>query len=346
MKFRVAIALTVLVCCGCSTASVKTEVASTKWRMENLEQRFLDFRDRAAMKEAKLSSRIATLEKELGLPVSTQEEMILSSTAITPDIHVFMEEDKVSAREKQQAEAKKAAQKAQAVAPEKKLEQLEEKFGAMRPKVSPEPIDKQYAVNAEAITEYEAAAMQMLVPETKTVAQAPVAPVAAASEPKVQVAEKPKKAVAAKKAKKPKPVPVKTKPKKKPAPKKKKTSSGNTLYKKGLALLDKGQYELGRETLEEFLTEFPKSTLVPNGVYWIGESFYSQKDFRIAIDLFREVVRRFPQSTKAQAALLKIGFSYERLNEISDARQYLLKVVENYPKSNEARLARKMLSSI
>ena len=94
MKFRLCLLLAVLICSGCGSATVNTDVASTKWRMENLEQRFLDFRDKAAMREAKLSSRIQKLEKELGLPVSTQEELILTSTSITPDIHIFMNEEK------------------------------------------------------------------------------------------------------------------------------------------------------------------------------------------------------------------------------------------------------------
>ena len=219
--------------------------------------------------------------------------------------------------------AKSTASKATPVPPKKQIKKT--------------PLNKQYKVSPTAVSEDDEVVVAML-----TAVQEPIA--AEKLVPASLMAKEKKKTI------KPLHKPVVTP--KAPANKKKKVASPqkngsvDTLYKKGLALLNKGQYELGRETLETFLTDYPQSSLVPNGVYWIGESFYSQKDFRIAIDLFREVVRRFPKSSKARASMLKIGFSYERLNEISDARQYLLKVVELYPKSKEARLARNMLSNI
>ncbi|MCG8530098.1 MAG: tol-pal system protein YbgF [Desulfovibrionales bacterium] len=381
MKFRVSLALVVLICCGCSTASVKTDVASAKWRMENLEQRFLDFRDRAAQREAQLSSRIATLEKELGLPVSTQEEMILTSTAITPDIHVFMTDEEFAKRVLDPAVQHHATQSGVKGTPPFKpaVAQAGAAKAASGNSASPHPENKAYFVAPDTPSENEAAAIHMLmagvtpaatspqnVPKANTSAGTVTKDTRTAPSPKKTTSTPAKKTSGSSAASLSKKMVASSKKsstnarssvKKRPATKAVATASrpvsakaarkkAVVKYKKGLAYLNKGKYELARETLEDFLTEYPKSTLVPNGVYWIGESFYSQKDFRIAIDLFREVLRRFPASAKARAAMLKIGFSYERLNEISDARQFLLKVVEMYPKSNEARLARKMLSCI
>lgn len=343
----------IFVCCGCSTAAMNTDVASTRWRMENLEQRFLDFREKAAMREADLSARIAKLEKKVGLPVPSQEEMILTSTQLTPDVHVFAKRGTIvtsqpaTTASKQKAPASAAVQKGETT----------HSSSSKRP-------DKKYSVDIQKKKEDEKAAIAMFIPKTsqpkaakspaiqkhtsaqptptagKTLSASATKPVSSksAAKPRVLKHTKPSPTVTASRVTNVAVVPKRVVP----VPAKKKGAS--SMYKHGLELLGSGAYEQGRERLEEFLTEFPSHDLVPNAVYWVGESFYSQKDFRLAIDLFREVLLRFPKSNKARAAMLKIGYSYKKLHEISEARRFLLKVVETYPKSNEARLARKMLS--
>ncbi|MCG8452656.1 MAG: tol-pal system protein YbgF, partial [Spirochaetales bacterium] len=356
--------LLVFVCCGCSAVSVKTEVASTKWRMENLEQRFLDFREQAAMREAGLSSRISKLEKELGLPVPTQEEMIYTSTELTPDVHVFVMNNKKSAQKTpaKTADTDDEKKPVPSGSQAKADTALNIPAALSEDKAYEVDVDKQNKNAADAVAffapdkssgkkdeDYESEPVPQTAPKrapmnatAKPAAMSPAtAPMIPAPQKKQMLAPRMEKEVIAAVA-----TPV-SKPKAAPKPRKSaKKLSAKDMYKKGLALLNKEKYEAGREQLEEFLIEYPKNALTPNAVYWIGESFYSQKDFAVAIDLFREVVRRFPQHPKARAALLKIGFAYERLNEISDARATLLNVVEQYPTSNEARLARKMLSSI
>ncbi len=329
----------IVACCGCSTANMHTDVASTKWRMENLEQRFLDFREKAAIREAGLSTRIAKLEKQLGLPVASQVGVQSSSLQITSDVRVFsgsagndaLSSDVVSKKD------------IPAIAAETKSEEPELGTSQKQASVQAAPVSQPAAVGTTGrehpFTVAKAGSSPDIVSPQKPTVEKPVAatvikktvsstPVKKVSSPSHAVAKSSyqpvKKAVS--------PVGVK--------------NGAASMYKHGLQLLNDGDYLKGRERLEEFLTEFPNSTLVPNAVYWVGESFYSQKDYLVAIDLFREVLRRFPESGKAKAAMLKIGYSYKRLDEFSQARRHLLKVVEKYPTSNEARLARTMLSGI
>ena len=361
----------ILVCCGCSTATMHTDVASTKWRMENLEQRFLDFRENAALREADLSTRIAKLEKQLGLPVPSQKELIGSSAKLTSDVHVFtsprsvhapkqgMVDDlssSVSSSRTPKAVTRSSASKkvdAKNSAVEKSLEAnprpavLAKKKERMSPvpmhKDSVKPSSQPLAASAKS------SAKSSRTPSSKRSSSAPVKPAVMASVPP---SRKPAPSPVVKKAQTPKSTLASSAPRVVPQSQKRtvrppvKKTGSTSMYKHALQLLEKGSYIEGRERLEEFLTEFPHDPLTPNAVYWVGESFYSQKDYLIAVDLFREVLRRFPDSSKAQAAMLKIGYSYERLDEFSEARRYLLKVVEKYPKTNEARLARKMLSGI
>ncbi|SHI79954.1 tol-pal system protein YbgF [Halodesulfovibrio aestuarii] len=367
MKRRLFVGSIILVCCGCSTASMHTEVASTKWRMENLEQRFLDFRERAALREAGLSTRIAKLEKQLGLPVPTQEEMIAESVQLTPEVHVFSPTDgantaaatsvdndgdpEPSANESAQPATKNADEAdSQAVADEQQLEdETSAKPSVAEAATPPAPTNADSPVHpftkSSAQPQVDEKASSSAQPSEASSPQAAAASVPSSSQ---EVSTPSPTAKDAQPSSAPRvvaqhsDVPV---PKKTVRPPAKKTGS-TSMYKHGLELLEKGRYVEGRERLEEFLTEFPRDPLTPNAVYWVGEAYYSQKDYLIAVDVFREVLNRFPESSKAKSAMLKIGYSFERMNELSEARRYLLKVVEKYPKSNEARLARKMLSGI
>ncbi len=327
----------ILVCSGCSTATMHTDVASTKWRMENLEQRFLDFRENAALREAGLSTRIANLEKQLGLPVPSQKELIGSSAQLTSDVHVFTSprsanapkqsegddlSDSTSIRGTQKAVKRSSGSKnvdAKKLVVAKSLESNRSPAALAKANARVPSVSSSVKPSATALVQPAKKSVPTLVVKTATVPKSTLA----SSVPRI-APQTPKRSV---------------------RPPVKKTGS-TSMYKHALQLLEKGSYIEGRERLEEFLTEFPDDPLIPNAVYWVGESFYSQKDYLIAVDLFREVLRRFPDNSKAQAAMLKIGYSYERLDDFSEARRYLLKVVEKYPKSNEARLARKMLSGI
>lgn len=331
----------IVVCCGCSTAGMHTDVASTKWRMESLEQRFLDFREKAAIREAGLSTRIAKLEKQLGLPVPSQVDQHASSSQATSDVRVFSGS---AGNDTLSPNVERTKQSTPTVVAETKIEEVELGSPQKEPSVQAAPVSRPTSVGITGwehpFTAGKAGSSPEITSPQNAMAQKPVVSAVASQKkitsPSVKNAALPSHVIAKSSQKTVKtsvsPVGVK--------------NGAASMYKHGLQLLNDGYYLKGRERLEEFLTEFPHNTLVPNAVYWVGESFYSQKDYLVAIDLFREVLRRFPESGKAKSAMLKIGYSYKKLDEFSQARRHLLKVVEKYPKSNEARLARTMLSGI
>lgn len=117
-------------------------------------------------------------------------------------------------------------------------------------------------------------------------------------------------------------------------------------YDKALALLWDKKPEEARTLLNEFLVDFPSSSLAPNALYWLGETYYSQKRYAQAILTFRDVMRRFPSHSKASAAVLKIGYSYEQLGDMQNASFYLKALLKEYPNSDSADLARTKLKQI
>lgn len=122
--------------------------------------------------------------------------------------------------------------------------------------------------------------------------------------------------------------------------------SGKGLYEQGMTLVRAEKGEEGRAVLERFLEIDPKSALVPNAIYWTGESYYLEKNYPQAILTFKEVTRRFPKHHKAAAALFKIGMCYQMMGEPENATLYLRALLKDHPKSEPAPAARKLLGEL
>ena len=123
-------------------------------------------------------------------------------------------------------------------------------------------------------------------------------------------------------------------------------ATGKGLYNQGMTMVRAEKGEEGRALLNTFLETDPQSALVPNAVYWIGESFYLEKNYPQAILTFKDVTRRFPKHHKAAAALLKIALCYQMLGEKDNATLYLRALLKDHPKSEPAPAARKLLSEL
>lgn len=123
-------------------------------------------------------------------------------------------------------------------------------------------------------------------------------------------------------------------------------AAGSAMYTKGMTLVTTEHPGEGRTLLLEFLSAEPSSVLVPNALYWIGESHFVEKSYPQAILSFKEVTRRYPKHHKAAAALLKIGMAYAMLGEKDNASLYLRALLQDFPKSEPAPAARKKLAEL
>jgi tol-pal system protein YbgF len=121
---------------------------------------------------------------------------------------------------------------------------------------------------------------------------------------------------------------------------------GSALYNEGMTLVRADRAEEGRKILNEFMTAEPNSVLMPNALYWIGESYFVEKNYSQAILSFKDVTKRYPKHHKAAAALLKIGMAYAMLGEKDNASLYLRALLQDFPKSEPAPAARKKLAEL
>ena len=118
------------------------------------------------------------------------------------------------------------------------------------------------------------------------------------------------------------------------------------LYKRALELIRQNKPEQARRLLLDFKDKYPQSKLMPNVLYWIGETYYSQDQFAKSILTFKQVMQNFPKHHKAVHALLKIAYAYERLNDTNNALFYLKILTQDYPGSEAARKAREKLKQL
>ncbi|SDO06182.1 tol-pal system protein YbgF [Desulfonauticus submarinus] len=124
------------------------------------------------------------------------------------------------------------------------------------------------------------------------------------------------------------------------------TQSDNFLYQKGLSLILANKLKKGRTVLNNILKFYPKSKLVPNALYWIGESYYGEGKYAKSILTFKRIVNSYPTHYKASHALLKIAYAYAELGDKENAKFYLKILLQDYPKSDVVAKAKKKLKML
>ncbi|GFM33622.1 tol-pal system protein YbgF [Desulfovibrio subterraneus] len=308
----------IAMCAACAPQQgEQSRAASDEWRLQNIEARFLEFQESQKEREAQLQTRVQDLDGQLS---AVRQELNDTKT-------------KAGELQAETAALKEALRARLVAAGEAPLADV--------PKAAPKPVPAASAT-AKAAPEKMTASAKKAAPQKKVAEKA--APKAAEPEAKAP-------------APAPAPVPASA-PAMAAAPAAEKPSAAETvvvgdasggpekLYEEGVTLVRAGDVEKGRKLLDQFIGDNPNHTLVPNALYWMGETYYHEKRYAQAVLTFKEVVRRFPKHDKAAASMLKTGFSYEKLGDKSNARFYLQTLVEDYPSSSPAEMARKRLASL
>lgn len=123
-------------------------------------------------------------------------------------------------------------------------------------------------------------------------------------------------------------------------------NSPEEMYDYGLGLVKRGEFRRGREVLDAFAAKYPDHKLVPNVLYWKGESLYGEKDYDGSILAFQDVIDRFPASDKTPDAMYKQGLAFLSLSDPKNAKLVFDLIQSKYPKSPAAELARKKASEL
>lgn len=111
-------------------------------------------------------------------------------------------------------------------------------------------------------------------------------------------------------------------------------------YARALKSYQDGRHALAREQFAAFMQAFPRHKLVPNALYWTGETWYAQARYDRAMKFFTQVVEDHPRHAKSADALLKLAYSALRQGQPGQAGVYLQQLETRYPGSPASRLGR------
>jgi tol-pal system protein YbgF len=119
-----------------------------------------------------------------------------------------------------------------------------------------------------------------------------------------------------------------------------------SVYQTAFGLLKDSQYDRAIQAFQQFLINYPSSSLADNAQYWLGEAYYVNRSFPEAQSAFQRVLDKYPQSRKIPDALLKIGYCRYEMKLWESAKASLQQVVTQYPDEPAAKLARQRLDKM
>jgi len=124
-----------------------------------------------------------------------------------------------------------------------------------------------------------------------------------------------------------------------PAPSIAATGSGNarTDYDAAYAYILQRQYEQAEMGLRQFLQSHPRDRLVPDAIYWLGESYLQRSRPREAAEQFLKVSTEHARSNKAPDAMLKLGIALNALGARDQACATFAELGRKYPEAASVR---------
>ncbi|MGH6715487.1 MAG: tol-pal system protein YbgF [Bradyrhizobium sp.] len=105
-------------------------------------------------------------------------------------------------------------------------------------------------------------------------------------------------------------------------------------YELGIGYMERKNYALAGQTMQDFARRFPADPLVGDSQYWLGESYYQRRQYRDAAEAFLTVTTKYDKSTKAPDALLRLGQSLAALKQKEAACASFGEVLRKYPRAS------------
>ena len=102
------------------------------------------------------------------------------------------------------------------------------------------------------------------------------------------------------------------------------------------SFFDRGQFELAEGSFKDFLRVHPRDRLIPDALFFVGESYYRRNRFREAAENYLTVTTSHGKSARASEAMLKLGMSLRGLGAKDEACATYVEVTRKYPNAAAA----------
>jgi len=111
------------------------------------------------------------------------------------------------------------------------------------------------------------------------------------------------------------------------------------VFQKGLVEGILGNYEQKISTMQELISNHPRSSFLDDGKYEIANTWLLLSNSSRAKDYFSQVISQHPNSAYVQSAMLKTGLIHYNNNEDEEALDMFRQVIEKYQGTTQAREA-------
>lgn len=109
------------------------------------------------------------------------------------------------------------------------------------------------------------------------------------------------------------------------------TGDPKQAYERAYGFLLQQEYAAAQAGFRDFLKVYPRDSLVPNALYWLGETHYVQRNYADAAEAFDLVTQAYGNSPKAPDSMLKRGMALAALGKKADACGVLGQLPGKYP---------------
>ncbi len=106
-----------------------------------------------------------------------------------------------------------------------------------------------------------------------------------------------------------------------------------------------GNYQGAIFAFQNFLKQYPKSTLAPRAQYWIGDSYFNLRDYKAAMTAQQTLLKAYPDSPSVPDAMLNIASAQSELGDMAASKRTMEEIVGKYPASDAAEKAKRRLTT-
>ena len=117
-------------------------------------------------------------------------------------------------------------------------------------------------------------------------------------------------------------------------------------YDAALAVFRAGDFKGAQTGFASFIKRYPRSTLAPSALFWLGNAQYATRDYKEAISNFRSLLTAAPGHQRAPEAMLSIANCQVELKDTRAAKATLESLVKTYPQSEAAQAGRERLARL
>jgi tol-pal system protein YbgF len=116
----------------------------------------------------------------------------------------------------------------------------------------------------------------------------------------------------------------------------KKSANEYLVYEAAIDKMNYGDYLTAAAMFQEFISNYPRSKIVPEAQFRVAECYFEAKDYKQSIRQFQVFIERNPRNKNVPNALVMQGSAFVALDMKNEAKVFYTKVIHDYPKSKAA----------